>query len=119
MTLWTFEIEGPGYSGGYYTPAESWSRADLAAMWLANALWDFDAIAGDRETVTTRRRAELAPIIEQVDATSTWTEGGHTVTVLWVYPSSDDPAEMGSMEARRTVRARQRLRAENLRPSAD
>lgn len=47
-SLWTFEIEGPGYPGGYYTPAEEWAHADAAARWLVRALHDFGAIGGLR-----------------------------------------------------------------------
>ena len=65
-SLWTFEIEGPGYPGGYYTPAEEWVKAESAARWLALALHDFGAIAGDRENETKQRAREFAPLIEQV-----------------------------------------------------
>ena len=59
-SLWTFEIEGPGYPGGYYTPAEEWVQAEHAARWLALALHDFGAITGDRQTQTKQRAHEFA-----------------------------------------------------------
>lgn len=107
-SLWTFEIEGPGYPGGYYTPAEEWSHADAAARWLVRALHDFGAIGGDKDAETERRSRQLAPLIEQVTGTHTWVEGGHTVTVMHVQRSASVPHKMGSMAVRRQVRQRQR-----------
>lgn len=107
-SLWTFEIEGPGYTGGYYTPAEDWAHPDAMARWLVRALHDFGAIAGDKEVQTERRSRELVPLIEQVTATETWVEGGHTVTVIRMDRSASEPDRMGAMEARRRVRRRQR-----------
>lgn len=106
--MWAFEIEGPGYIGGYYTPAEDWVRSDLAAIWLTRALHDFGAITGDKEIETERRARELEPLIEQVTGTHTWVEGGHTVTVIHLDPSASEPDKMGSMASRRKVRQRQR-----------
>ncbi|QFS94616.1 hypothetical protein FIV07_27975 (plasmid) [Mycobacterium sp. THAF192] len=111
--LLTFEIEGPGYIGGYYTPAEEWPRADTTARWLARALHDFGAITGDKEDQTERHARELAPLIEQVTTTHTWVEGGHTVTVIRMHPSASQPDRMGSMQARRQIRRRQRQLAGN------
>lgn len=116
-SLWTFEIEGPGYTGGYYTPAEDWSNATATAKWLARALHDFGAITGDKEVQTERRARELAPLIERVMATETWVEGGHTVTVIRMDPSASEPDRMGAMEARRRVRRRQRQLAGTNRDS--
>lgn len=110
---WTFEVEGPGPIGGYYTPKEHWSRADQVAQWLARALYDFGVLNGDRDTETDRRSATLSPLIEQVTGVRTWTEGRHQVTVIRVYPSAKDPVHLGgAMSLRREVRAQQRQRAE-------
>jgi hypothetical protein len=106
--LWTFEIEGPGYIDGYYTPAEEWSAADLAAKWLALALHDFGAINGDKKEQTSRRARELTPLIARTKAIETWVEGGHTVTVICIDPSVSKPERMGAMAVRRRVRQRQR-----------
>ncbi len=107
-SLWTFEIEGPGYPGGYYTPAEEWVKAESAARWLALALHDFGAIAGDRENETKQRAREFAPLIEQVTTTHSWVEGGHTITVIRMDSSASDPSRMGTMAVRRRIRQRQR-----------
>ena len=107
-SLLTFEIEGPGYPGGYYTPAEEWVRAEHAARWLALALYDFGAIRGDREAETKRKAQEFAPLIEQVSTTHSWVEGGHTVTVIRMDAAASDPTHMGTMDVRRRIRQRQR-----------
>ncbi|MBS4730537.1 hypothetical protein MSM1_20165 [Mycobacterium sp. SM1] len=113
-SMWTFEIEGPGYIGGYYTPAEEWAHADTTARWLVRALHDFGAIAGDKEIETERRARELAPLIEQVQGTHTWVEGGHTVTVIRLHPSARVPDQMmRSMAHRRKIRQRQRQQADD------
>ena len=107
-SLWTFEIEGPGYPGGYYTPAEDWVQAEHAARWLALALHDFGAITGDRQTQTKQRAHEFASLIEQVSTTHSWVEGGHTVTVIRMDAAASDPTHMGTMDVRRRIRQRQR-----------